>query len=43
MALFDLTRVYGKPYTMDQGASLGVPIVTSPIEASEKPARNNRC
>ena len=40
MALFDLTRVYGKPYTMDQGASLGVPIVTSPIEASEKPARN---
>lgn len=39
MALFDLTRIYGKPYTMDQGASLGVPIVTSPIEASEKPAR----
>lgn len=40
MSLFDLTRVYGKPYTMDNGASLGVPIVTSPIEASEKPARN---
>lgn len=40
MALFDLTRIYGKPYTMDNGASLGVPIVTSPIEASEKPARN---
>ena len=40
MALFDLTRVYGKSYTMDQGASLGVPVVTSPIEASEKPARS---
>ncbi len=40
MALFDLTRIYGKPYTMDQGASLGVPVVTSPIEASEKPARS---
>lgn len=40
MALFDLTRVYGKPYTMDQGASLGVPIVTSPIAAEEKPARS---
>lgn len=40
MTLFDLTRIYGKPYTMDNGASLGVPVVTSPIEAAEKPARN---
>ena len=40
MALFDLTRIYGKPYTMDKGASLGVPIVTSPIENDEKPARS---
>lgn len=40
MALFDLTRVYGKPYTMDQGASLGVPVITSVIEANEKPARS---
>ncbi len=29
MALFDLTRLYGKTYTEDQGASLGVPITTS--------------
>ena len=40
MALFDLTRIYGKPYTMDQGASLGVPVVSSTIEASEKLPRN---
>jgi tetratricopeptide (TPR) repeat protein len=41
MALFDLTRVYGKPYTQDNGASLGVPIVTSPIESTEKPVRSS--
>ena len=41
MALFDLTRIYGKPYTEDQGASLGAPIVTEPIEdPSTKPARS---
>lgn len=40
MALFDLTRVYGKPYTMDQGASLGVPIITTPVDDSYKPSRN---
>lgn len=40
MALFDLTRIYGKPYTMDQGASLGVPVVTSSLESTAKPARN---
>lgn len=41
MALFDLTRIYGKPYTEDQGASLGAPIVTEPIEdPSAKPARS---
>lgn len=39
MALFDLTRIYGKPYTVDGGASLGVPITTSPLEAVEKPSR----
>lgn len=39
-ALFDLTRVYGKPYTMDNGASLGVPVVTQPLESNAKPARN---
>ena len=36
MALFDLTRIYGKPYTVDQGSSLGVPIATSPLESTEK-------
>lgn len=40
MALFDLTRIYGKPYTVDQGASLGVPITTSPLESIEKPSRS---
>ena len=40
MALFDLTRIYGKPYTMDQGASLGVPIVTSSVDPDIKPARS---
>lgn len=40
MALFDLTRIYGKPYTEDQGASLGVPIATSPLESTEKPSRS---
>jgi hypothetical protein len=40
MALFDLTRIYGKPYTQDNGASLGVPIATSPLESTEKPARS---
>lgn len=31
MALFDLTRIYGTPYTEDQGASLGAPIITEPV------------
>lgn len=39
-ALFDLTRIYGKPYTMDNGASLGVPIVSSTSEYDAKPARS---
>ena len=26
LALFDLTRLFGMPYTLDNGASLGVPI-----------------
>ena len=40
MATFDLTRIYGKPYTEDNGASLGVPLVTNVISASEKPSRS---
>ena len=41
MATFDLTRIYGKPYTMDGGASLGAPIVTSPLESTAKPNRSS--
>jgi hypothetical protein len=40
MATFDLTRIYGRPYTQDQGASLGAPIVTSSIESTTKPSRS---
>ena len=40
MATFDLCRVYGKPYTEDQGASLGVPLDTTLIDVYAKPARN---
>lgn len=40
MALFDLTRIYGKPYTMDQGTSLGVPIVTTAVDPDAKLKRN---
>lgn len=38
-ALFDLTRIYGKTYTEDNGASLGVPFSTEIMEYTEKPAR----
>lgn len=40
LALFDLVRIYGKPYTEDQGASLGVPLVTGVLESNAKPARS---
>ena len=32
LALFDLTRIYGKPYTVDNGASLGVPFSADVID-----------
>lgn len=35
---FDLVRLYGKPYTMDK-ASLGVPLVLKPLDASDLPTR----
>lgn len=38
-ALFDLTRIYGKPYTMDNGASLGVPFSAEVLESTAKPER----
>ncbi len=40
MAHFDLVKVYGMPYTKDNGASLGVPIVTERLSNDAKPARN---
>ncbi len=40
MAHFDLVKVYGKPYTMDGGASLGVPIQLVKSEPTSKPSRN---
>lgn len=40
MAHFDLARVYGKTYTSDNGASLGVPVVKTVLEPGEKLARN---
>lgn len=40
LALFDLTRIFGYPYTKDNGASLGVPIIEGLSTISSKPARN---
>lgn len=37
---FDLNRVHGKPFTADNGASFGVPIVLEPTEPSSIPPRN---
>lgn len=40
MALFDLTKLYGYPYTMDNGASMGVPIVTTVLGKDAMPQRS---
>lgn len=40
MALFDLTRIFGYPYLKDNGASMGVPIVTGLSTTEDKPSRN---
>ncbi|MCF0165493.1 MAG: RagB/SusD family nutrient uptake outer membrane protein [Bacteroidales bacterium] len=40
MALFDLTRIFGYPYTKDNGSSLGVPIVKELSGINAKPSRN---
>ncbi len=37
---FDLVRLYGNPYTMDNGASLGIPIVITPLLISDFPSRS---
>ena len=38
---FDLCRIYANPYTMDNGASKGVPVVTSPLAMDELPSRSS--
>lgn len=40
LALFDVTRIYGYPYTKDNGASLGGIIMTSAPKYNSKPTRN---
>jgi len=40
LMLFDLVRLYGKPYTQDK-TSYGVPNITQPLEASAQPLRAN--
>lgn len=37
---FDLVRIYGLPYTKDQGVSYGIPVVLEPIEANALMTRN---
>ena len=41
LAHFDLVRVYGKPFTVDNGASLGVPIELEPGDPTSQPTRNS--
>ena len=40
LALFDLTRLFGMPYTLDNGASLGVPIEFKTELPTHQPSRN---
>lgn len=40
LAHFDLCRMFGLPYTHDDGASLGVPIITSILDWDAKKSRN---
>lgn len=40
MSHFDLVKIYGMPYTKDNGASLGVPVVTENPANDAKPSRN---
>lgn len=40
LALFDLTKLFGYPYTMDNGASLGACIVTDVLEKDAMPQRS---
>lgn len=40
LALFDLTRLFGMPYTLDNGASPGVPIETKTELPTHQPGRH---
>ena len=40
LALFNMTRMFGMPYTNDQGSSLGVPIELKPEVPDHAPARS---
>ena len=40
MTLFDLTKLYGYPYTKDNGASMGACIVTDVLEKDAMPQRS---
>jgi SusD family. len=39
LAHFDLVRIYANPYTMDNGASLGIPVITQPMKFNATPGR----
>lgn len=41
MAHFDITKVYGYPYTKDNGASWGAAIITAPTTYNDKPSRSS--
>lgn len=41
LTLFDLVRVYGNPFTLDAGASKGVPIETKPSLPDAQPGRSS--
>ena len=40
LALFDLTRLFAMPYTLNNGTSLGVPIEIKTTLPTHQPARN---
>jgi len=40
MAHFDLVKIFGKPYTADNGASAGIPIEIEKHDPTSKPSRN---
>lgn len=41
LALFNLTQLFGRPYLLDNGNSLGVPIETKSTLPTHQPARNS--